>query len=116
MATGSWDFESSDVVQDSADGDFRAGDGLESLELGCLGELHGAVQPVVVRERQRRIVQLSGCQDQLLGMGGAVQERIARVAMKLDVHLAGGWKGGMGPGGPVGGRRAGSAPGYLTRI
>ena len=48
-------------------------DGLDPLFLRRPGELHGAVEPVVVREGQGRIAQLLRPQDQLLRVGGAVQ-------------------------------------------
>jgi hypothetical protein len=51
-----------------------AGDGLDPGVAGGVGELHGAVETVVVREGQRRIVQLHGPTHQLLRVGGTVEE------------------------------------------
>ena len=45
-------------------------------ELRRVGELERAVDPVVVGERERLVAELGRPQDQLLGMRGAVQERI----------------------------------------
>jgi hypothetical protein len=69
----------------SVDAQLRSRDGLEPLLLRRPGELHGTVEPVVVREGQGRIAQLLRPQDQLLRMGGTVQEGEARMGVKLDV-------------------------------
>jgi hypothetical protein len=76
--------EESDVVI-SPQRDFRARDRLESPMPGLLSELHGAVEPVVIGEGQSGIAQLLGAQDQLLRVGGAVQEREAGMAVEFDV-------------------------------
>ena len=62
-----------------------AGDGLNPRPPGRVGELHGAVEAVVVGQSQGRIAELHGPQDELLGMGRAVQERESRMAVELDV-------------------------------
>jgi len=62
-----------------------AGNGLDPLFLGGPSELHGTVEPVVVRESECRIPQLLRPQDQLLRVGGAVQKGEARVGVELDV-------------------------------
>ena len=67
------------------DADLGPRDGLEPLRTGHMGELHGAVETIVVRQGQGVISGFPGRQDQLLGVGGAVQERVARVTMKLDI-------------------------------
>ena len=51
----------------------------------ALGELHRAVQPVVVRQSQRRLPQLARPQHQLLDVRGAVEEREVGVAVQLCV-------------------------------
>ena len=65
------------------------GDGLDALLLGGPGELHGAVEAVVVRQGQGRIPQLLRPQHQLFRVGGAVQEGEARVGVELDVRRKG---------------------------
>ena len=54
----------------------RAGERPHPDELGRLGELERAVDPVVVGQRERLVAELRRPQGQLFGMGSAVQERI----------------------------------------
>jgi len=61
------------------------GNGLEPFLLGGTGELHGAVEAVVVRQGEGRISQLLRPENQLLRVGGAIQEGEARVGVELDV-------------------------------
>jgi hypothetical protein len=68
-----------------AEGDLRPGYGLDSGVPGCLRELHGPIQAVVVRERQGRIAQFDGTHDQFFGVGCAVQKGEARVGVKFDI-------------------------------
>src|SRR3954447_3285006 len=51
-----------------------------------VGELERAVDAVVVGEGERRIPELGGAGGQLLGQRGAVEERVRRVAVELDVR------------------------------
>ena len=69
--------------------DLGTGDGLESFGAGCLGEFHGPVQAVVIRERHGRIAQLEGPKNQLLRMRGSIQEGEAGVAVELDIGRRG---------------------------
>ena len=57
------------------EGDFGARDRLEIGPFCRVGELHGAVEPVVIRERERRVAELHRAHGQFLGMRRAVQER-----------------------------------------
>ena len=50
-----------------------------------LRHLHGAVQPVVVGQREGGVALLSGRPGQLDRMRCPVEERIGRMAVKLDV-------------------------------
>ena len=50
-----------------------------------LRHLHGAVQPVVVGQRERAVALLGRGRRQLHRMRGAVEERVGRVAVELDV-------------------------------
>ena len=56
------------------EGDFRARDRLEIGPFRRVDELHGAVESVVVRERERRVAELCRAHRQFLGMRCAVQE------------------------------------------
>ena len=53
-----------------------AGDRADSDELCRMGELERAVDAVMIGERERLVAELGRPERQLLGMGGAVQERI----------------------------------------
>ena len=57
--------------------------------LGRLGQLHRARERVVVGERQRRMAELARAFHQLSRQRYAVQERVRRVAVELNV----GWRG-----------------------
>jgi hypothetical protein len=69
--------------------DFGASDGLKSFSAGCLGEFHGSVQAVVIRERHRWIAQLEGLKDQLFRMRSAVEEGESGMAVQFDVGRCG---------------------------
>ena len=77
------------------------GDGTHAEVLRCVRELERAVDPVVIRDRQCRIAELRRADRQLLRQRGAVQKRIRRVRVQLDVRH----RGRSLPSGP-GGRRA----------
>jgi hypothetical protein len=49
-------------------------------------ELERAVDAVVVCERERLVAELRRTGRQLLGQGGAVEERVRRVGVQLDVR------------------------------
>ena len=49
------------------EGDFRSRDRLEIGPFRRVGEFHGAVEPVVVRERERRVAELYRAHRQFLG-------------------------------------------------
>ena len=67
------------------EGDFRSRDRLEIGPFRRVGEFHGAVEPVVVRERERRVAELYRAHRQFLGMRRAVQERKTRMAVQFNV-------------------------------
>ncbi len=67
------------------EGDFSTRDRLEIGPFRRVGELHGAVESVVVGEGERRIAQFQRPGDQFLRMGSSVQEGEARMAVELDV-------------------------------
>jgi hypothetical protein len=73
-------------VRAVGEGQLGARDRLDPEALCGLGELHRAPEAVVVGERERGMAVHGGARDQLLGRGGAVQERVGRVRMQLDVH------------------------------
>jgi hypothetical protein len=54
--------------------DFGARDGLELRSTGGVGELHGAVEPVVVGEREGRVAEFHRARNEFLGMGGTIQK------------------------------------------
>ena len=54
----------------------------------ALRQLHRAGDRVVVGQRERRVTQLARALRQLLGQRDAVQERVCRVAVQLDVWRA----------------------------
>src|SRR3990172_11500630 len=66
-------------------GQLRSGDRSQSPSTARLRELHGAVQPIVVGQRQSAIAEPLGLEDQLLDGGGALQERPVAVAMELHI-------------------------------
>jgi hypothetical protein len=76
--------------------DLRARDRTQAMELRAPGELHGAVQAVVIGEGERRIAELDRSAHQLVGVGGSVQEGEARMAVELDVGTNSGDSGGHG--------------------
>jgi hypothetical protein len=65
--------------------DLGAGDRPHAERLQRLRHLHGAVKPVVVGERERRVALLRGYSGELCRMRRPVKERVGRVAMELDV-------------------------------
>src|SRR5437899_3842676 len=64
----------------------RTGDRLEAERLRLLGERHRAVDAVVVGEGERLVSQVRGRERQLLGERGAVEKRVCRMTVELDVH------------------------------
>ncbi len=67
----------------------RSGDRSHTECLRRVGELERAADVVVIGERQRSVAELRRSDGQLLGKRGAVEERIGRVAVELDVGHAG---------------------------
>ena len=63
----------------------RAGNGAEAPGAGALGELHRAVEAVVVRERQRLISQLERPQHKLINVRGTFEEREVGVGVEFGV-------------------------------
>ena len=53
--------------------------------LRCMGELERAVDAVVVGERERVVAELGRARRKLLRQRRAVEERVRRVRMQLDV-------------------------------
>lgn len=65
--------------------DLCASDGAEAPGAGALGELHRAVQAVVVGEGQRLVAQLQRSQDDLFDVGGAFEEGEVGVGVEFGV-------------------------------
>ncbi len=68
-----------------SDRHLRAGDRADAEVLRRVRELERAVDAVVVGERERVVAELGGAGGELLGQRGAVEERVRRVRMQLDV-------------------------------
>ena len=66
--------------------DFRTGDCLQAEWLRGMCEREGAVDAVLVGERQGGIAQAVRFREELVGRGGAVEEGIGGVAVKFCVH------------------------------
>ena len=66
------------------DRELDADDGLDAGRLARLVEADGAVQPLVVGDRQGRHAELGGAHDQLGDAAGAVAERERGVRMQMD--------------------------------
>ena len=56
--------------------DLGAGDRAEPDRLGGMRELERPVDAVVVGERERLVAELGGARGELLGLRGAVEERV----------------------------------------
>ena len=56
--------------------DLGAGDRPDAERLRRVGELERAVDAVVVGERERLVAELGGARGELLGLRGAVEERV----------------------------------------
>jgi hypothetical protein len=65
--------------------DLGAGDGGDARGFGHLGELHRAVEAVVVGQGESFMALLRRRRGQLHRVRGAVQERVGGVAVKLDI-------------------------------
>ena len=65
--------------------DLGTGDVADPERAQRLGHLHGAVQAVVIGERQRLVALLGGRPRELDGVRRAVEERVGGVAMELHV-------------------------------
>ena len=63
----------------------RTGDRPHAERLRRVGELERAVDAVVVGEGERRVAEVGGAGGQLVGLRGAVEERVGGVAVQLDV-------------------------------
>ncbi len=66
-------------------GDLGTEDGRQSPGASGLGEADHAVEPVVIGEGERLQSEAVGLLDELLGVGGAVEEGEVRVAVQLGV-------------------------------
>ncbi len=66
-------------------GQLRAHDRAHAERLACGGELHRAPDSVVVGDGERFVSLRGGGGRELVGRGGAVEERKARVAVELYV-------------------------------
>ena len=73
-----------------AHGQLGARDRLDAAVARRLCEGERAAQVVVIGQRERLEAELRGLQGELLGLGGAVQERERRVAVQLGVREVGG--------------------------
>ena len=80
--------EERDVARSSSERDLGAGDRAQPEVLGGVGELERAVDAVVVGERERVVAELGRAGGELLGLRGAVEERVGRVRVQLDVSGA----------------------------
>ena len=72
--------------------------------LRCVRELERAVDAVVVGERERVVAELGGAGGELLGQRRAVEERVRRVRVQLDVARAAwlsAWPAAAGACGPI---------------
>ena len=67
------------------EGHLGPGDRPEAERLRRVGELERAVDAVVVGERERLVAELDRARGELLWQRGAVEERVRRVAVELDV-------------------------------
>ena len=67
------------------EGEFGARDRLESVGAGELRELHRAVEPVVIGERERGIAQFERARRQFLGPRRPIEKRVGGVRVQLDV-------------------------------
>ena len=83
VALGALD-EQRDVAA-AFESDLRAGDRPQPERFRRVGELERAVHAVVVGERERLVAELGGPRGELLGLRSAVEERVCRVAVELDV-------------------------------
>ncbi len=72
-------------VQAAVEGDLRPGDRPDTEVLCGVRELERPVDAVVVGEGERRVAELGGPGRQLLRLRRAVEERVGRVRVKLDV-------------------------------
>ncbi len=75
-------------VRAARERDLGAGDRAEPEELRGVRELERAVDPVVVGERERVVAELDRARGELLRQRGAVEERVRRVGVQLDVRPA----------------------------
>ena len=66
--------------------DLGAGDRPQPEVLGGVRELERAVDAVVVGEREGVVAELGGARGELLRQRGAVEERVRRVGVQLDVR------------------------------
>ena len=95
------------------DRELHADDGLDAGRLARLVEAHGAVQPLVVGDRQGRHAELGGAHDHLVDAAGSVAERERGVQMEVD-EADGGTSGGAARAGSVAG--GSSAGGHVTLL
>jgi hypothetical protein len=72
-------------VGSAVERDLRARDGADAERLRRVRELEGAVDAVVIRERERLVAELGGAGGELLGLRRPVEERVRRVRVELDV-------------------------------
>ena len=72
-------------VRAALERDLRAGDRPQPDVLRRMRELERAVDAVVVGQRERLVAELRRPRGELLGMRRAVEERVRRVAVQLDV-------------------------------
>ena len=63
-----------------------AGDRPDAEVLRRVGELERAVDAVVVGERERVVAELGGARGELLRQRGAVEERVRRMCVQLDIR------------------------------
>src|ERR671914_3112572 len=68
-----------------SEGDFSPSNGLEVQAPGCLGEVHGAAQVIMVGEGQGRIAQFSGPHQELLHRGSSLLKGIVAVTVQFGV-------------------------------
>ncbi len=72
-------------VRAAVERDLGAGDRPHAERLRRVRELERAVDAVVVGERERLVAELRRARRELLGLRRAVEERVRRVRVELDV-------------------------------
>lgn len=78
-------FREQGEMRSVVEGDLGAGDGGDAGAFRGLGELHGAIETIVVGDSERFVAVRDGLGDHLLGKGCAVQEGKCGVEVELGI-------------------------------